>query len=155
MARVYPCSFSYISVYEIKFDASIRGYHIYKEIWTPQKDDILYCKRAYRSEALGIDKHTVGIYKENKLVGHASKELSRINLYFLQESGTNEVKVTVNRKRRQELGLVVPSKYYARTESKQKVKILGDQLKMIKEKYNHFSWQYQEQEMYYKIPFKK
>ena len=71
MARVYPCSFSYKLVYEIKSDATIRGYHVCKEIWTPQKDDILYCKKDYRSEALDIDKDAVGIYKEDRLVGHA------------------------------------------------------------------------------------
>ena len=31
-----------------------------------KKDDILYCKK----EALDIDKHAVGIYKEDKLVEH-------------------------------------------------------------------------------------
>ena len=41
-----------------------------KEIWIPQKDDILYCKKDYRSEVLNIDKHAVGIYKEDSLVGH-------------------------------------------------------------------------------------
>ena len=70
MARVYPCSFSYKLVYEIKFDAPVRGDHIHKEIWTPQKDDILYCKKDYRSEGVDINKHTVGIYKEDRLVGH-------------------------------------------------------------------------------------
>ena len=34
-------------------------------------------------------------------------------------------------------------------------KILRDQLKIIKEKYTHFSWQHEQQEMYYKIPIKK
>ena len=66
MARVYSCSFSYKLVYEIKSDAPIRGHHVYKETWTPKKDDILYCKK----EALDIDKNTVGIYKEDRLVGH-------------------------------------------------------------------------------------
>ena len=66
MARVYPCSFSYKIVYEIKFDAPIRGHHVYKETWTPQKDDITYCKK----EALDIYKHAVGIYKEDSLVRH-------------------------------------------------------------------------------------
>ena len=42
MASVYPCSFSYELVHEIKSDAPIRDHHVYKEIWTPQKDDILY-----------------------------------------------------------------------------------------------------------------
>ena len=86
-----------------------------------------------------------------RIVGHAPIVLSQIISYFLQESETKEV----NGKKRRELGLVAPSKYCGRTESKQMVKILGDQLKIIKEKYTHFSWQYEEQEMYYKIPVKK
>ena len=155
MARVYPCSFLHKLVYKIKFDAPIRGHHVYKEIWTPQKDDILYYKRDYHLEALDINKHAVGIYKEERLVGHVQIELSRIISCFLEESETNEMKVAVNGKRRQELDLVFPGKYCARTESKRTVKIFGDQLKIIKEKYTHFSWQYEEQEMYYKIPVKK
>ena len=129
MARVYPCSFLYKFVYEIKFDAPVRGHHVYKKIWTPQKADILYCKKGYLSEALDIDKHAVGIYKEDRLVGYVVIELSRIISYFLQESETNEVKVAVNGKRRRELGLVVPGKYCARTKSKRTVKILRDQLR--------------------------
>ena len=78
MARVYPCSLSYKLVYEIKCDAPIRGHHDYKEIWTPQKDDILYCKKNYRSESLHIDKRAVCIYKENRLVGNVPIELSQI-----------------------------------------------------------------------------
>ena len=66
MARVYSCSFSYKIVYEIKFDARINNHHVYKETQTTQKGDILYCKL----EALDIDKHAVGIYKEDRLVGH-------------------------------------------------------------------------------------
>ena len=135
--------------------APIRGHHVHNEIWTTQKDDILHCKKDYRSEALDIDKHVVGIYKEDRLVGYVPIELSRFISYFLQESETNEVKVAVNGKRRREFGLLVPGKYCARTESKRTVKILGDQLKIIREKYTHFSWQYEEQEMYYKIPVKK
>ena len=45
MARYHPCNFSYKLVYEIKFDTPIRGHHVYKEIRTPQKDDILHCKK--------------------------------------------------------------------------------------------------------------
>ena len=66
MDRVYPCSFSYKLVYEIKFDAPNKGCHVYKEIWTPQKIDILCCSK----EALGIDKHVVGICREDRLAGH-------------------------------------------------------------------------------------
>ena len=59
-------------------DAPIRGHHVCKEIWTPQKDNILYCQKDYRSEALDIDKHVVGTYKEDRLVVHFPIELSRI-----------------------------------------------------------------------------
>ena len=100
---------------------------------------------------MDIDKHAVGVYKEVRFVGHAPIELSRIISYFLQKGETNEVKVAVNGKTRRELGLVVPGKYCAKTEGKRTVKILGDQLKIIKEKYTHFSWQYEEQEMYYAL----
>ena len=34
------------------------------------KDDILYFKKDYCSEGLDIDKHAVGIYKEDRLVGY-------------------------------------------------------------------------------------
>ena len=37
MARAYPCSFSSKLIYEIKYDAPIRGHHVYKQTWTPQK----------------------------------------------------------------------------------------------------------------------
>ena len=82
MARVYPCSFSYKLICKIKFDAPIRGHHVHKEMWTPYKDDIPYWDKNYRSEALDIEKHAVGICKEDKLVGHVPTELSRIILYF-------------------------------------------------------------------------
>ena len=146
-----PSSFSYKLVQEIKFDAPIRGHRFYKEIWTPEKDDTLYCKKDYRSEALDIDKQAVGVYKEDRLVGQVPIELSRIISYFLQESEMNKVKLAVNGKRR-EFGLVVSGKYCVRTESKRTVKLLGDQLKIIKEKYTNFSYKYEEQSIYYKIP---
>ena len=78
MARVYPCSSSYKLVHKIKFAAPIKGHHVYKKIWTPQKDDILYCKKDYRSELLNIDKYAMGIYKEAGLEGDVPIELSRI-----------------------------------------------------------------------------
>ena len=70
----------------------------------------------------------MGLYKEDRLAGHVTIELSEIIAYFLQESETNKVKVTVNGRRRQELCLVVPRKYCAGSESKRMVKIWGDQL---------------------------
>ena len=78
IARVYPCSFSYKLIYKSKFDAPIRGHHFCKEILIPQKNDILYRKKDYRSKALDLDENVVGMYKEDRLVGHAPIEPSRI-----------------------------------------------------------------------------
>ena len=63
MARVYPCKFYRRIVYEIKFDAPIKGHHVYKETWTTQKYDILYCKK----EVLDIDKHVLGILQRGQV----------------------------------------------------------------------------------------
>ena len=153
LARVYPCSFLYNFVCEIEFDAPIKGHHVYKKLWTPQKDDILYCKKDYRSEALDIDIHAVGINKVGRLVGHVLIGLSQIISYFFQRVNQRS-ESSSQRERRLELGLVVPGKYCARIEKKRTVRILGDQLKIIKEKYTFFSWQYEEQGMYYKTPVK-
>ena len=67
------------------------------------------------TEVLNIDKHVVSKYKEDRLVRHVPIELSRFISYFLQDSETNEVKVAVNGKRKRELGLVFPGKYYGST----------------------------------------
>ena len=110
-------------MYKIKFHAPIRSHHVYKEIWAPQKDDILYCKKDYHSDALNIDKHVVGIYKGDSLVRHVPIELSRIISYFLQESETNKVEVAVNGKRRRELDLAVPGKNIRRSTQDNQTKV--------------------------------
>ena len=68
-------------------------------MWTPEKGDILYCKKDYHPEAWGIDKHAAGKYKKDQLVGHVPIEFSGI-LYFLQESETKDEKIAVNGTRR-------------------------------------------------------
>ena len=105
MARVNSYSISYKKLrYEIKFDVPIIGNHVYKEIWTPQKGDTLHCRKDNRPEALEFDKHAVGVFKEDILVGHVPIEVSRIISYFLQ---ADEVKVEVTGKRKHEIGLIV------------------------------------------------
>ena len=91
-----------------------------------------------------FDKHAVGVFKEDILVGQVPIEVSRIISYFLQANETDEVKVEVIGKRKHEIGLIVPGKYYARTETKRTAQILVEQLQHIKEKYTHFSWKYEE-----------
>ena len=155
MARVNSYNVAYELRYEISFGAPIRGHHVYKEMWTPQIGETLYCKNDNRQEALQFDKHAVGVFKDDVLVGHVPIEVSRIISYFLQTNETNTVQVEVTGKRKRELGLIVPGKYHARTENERIAKTLGKELQMIKEKYTHFDWAYEKCEKYCKIPIKK
>ena len=52
------------------------------------------------------------------MVGHVPIELSRLISYFIQAAETNKVKVQVTGKRKREIGLIVPGRYFARTDSK-------------------------------------
>ena len=84
---------SYSLLYEIWFETAVRGHNIYKNVWTPQRDKLLTCKKDDRSEALELDKHAVGVYKNELLVGHVPIELSRLIFQFLECAETNVVNV--------------------------------------------------------------
>ena len=91
MARVNSYNVAYELRYEISFGAPIRGHHVYKEMWTPQIGETLYCKNDNRQEALQFDKHAVGVFKDDVLVGHVPIEVSRIISYFLQTTLREEI----------------------------------------------------------------
>ena len=63
----------------------IRGHHIYKTIWMP-----------YTGERLGVereggntnDSYAVSIIKDDLIVGHVPREMSRICWHFLGHEGT-------------------------------------------------------------------
>ena len=48
--------------------------HVYKDIWTPEIEESLVCKRDKRLEAKDLDENAIGTYKnmadEEVLVGH-------------------------------------------------------------------------------------
>ena len=97
-----------------------------QEIWTPQKGDILYCKKDNHSEGLEFDKHAVGSFKGDVLVWRdVPIELSRIISNFLQTDKTTEAK----EKRKCEIGLK-----NILQEQELIAKILGDQLERILKK---------------------
>ena len=73
--------------YQIKFDTVIRGYHLFKRIWTPIMKEKLQCFKDTREEANDYDKYAIGVYRELKteqietekeriLVGHIPIEIS-------------------------------------------------------------------------------
>ena len=117
--------------YEVKFNAPIRGYHIYKETWTPRKNQLLHCFKDNREVALQHDEYSIGIYDDLNLVGHAPKEISKLLHQFLDADRKNKVVVNVSGKKRKELGLVIPGIYRVISGDKKHAQIMKDNLMNI------------------------
>lgn len=86
----------------------IRGYHIYKDIWTPVIDEELQCRR---EPANIIDRYAVAVLKSGTIVGHLPKKISRISSLFIRRGGQIKCEVTGRRRRSADLvqgGLEVP-----------------------------------------------
>ena len=74
-----------------------------------------------REEAMEYDKHAIGIYKsENSksLVGYLPMVISCLLTNFLNAGSENKHQAIVIGKRKGEMGLIVPAKYFAVTKDK-------------------------------------
>ena len=121
----------------------IRGHDVYKRIWTPLIGQVLIEKPDERREALDYDKYSIGNFKRSEedtstitLVGHAPVELSKLLNQFLKADTGNGIYVEITGKRKQEVGLVVPAKFSAKTNCSRTAKVLDEQLVKIKEKFS-------------------
>ena len=91
---------------EYAMESVVRGHHIYKASWDPYVGEVLVLER----EVANVhDVHAVAIMKEDGVVGHVPKELSRIFWHFIWHGGTITCEVTGHRKFGR--GLEVPCKY--------------------------------------------
>ena len=114
-------------MHQIKFQSLIRGHHVYKNVWSPNKGETLIAQPDTRDEAQGNDKYALGIYKKNddeskELFGHATKSL----LYnFLQASAESCINVGVTGKRKREIGLI---QYNVFTRNKRTAIVLDEEL---------------------------
>ena len=104
-------------MYKIDFTCGIRGHHVYKTNWTPVLNEKLDCKKDNREEALGHNKHSIGVYrKDGTFVGHVLIELSRLIYYFVKSKEGNFVAAVVAGPRKREVGPVVPANFSAFTD---------------------------------------
>ena len=62
------------------FKSAIRGYHVYKDIWTPSVDDKLSVEREFKNQ---FDRFTLKIILDGETVGHLPSEFSKIAWYFI------------------------------------------------------------------------
>jgi hypothetical protein len=63
-------------------EAMIRGYHIYKDVWTAIMDEELCCRREPFNTA---DPFAVAVVREDTVVGHVPRKMSVI----VQKGGYN------------------------------------------------------------------
>ena len=77
----------------------VKGCHVYKTLWNPLIGELLSCKRKPENP---IDKYTVCVKKENKIVGHLplgkSGKFAKTILYFLRADELSSCKIVVTGK---------------------------------------------------------
>ena len=91
------------------FEAMIRGYHVYKDVWDSEIGERLSCQVERNNRH---DTHAVAVVKSSKVVGHLPQKISLICSLFLGRSGSSiECEVIANRRYSQDLpqgGLEIP-----------------------------------------------
>ena len=130
-------------MYKIDFTCGIRGHHVYNTNWTPVLSEKLDCKKDNREEALGHNKHSIGVYrKDGTLVGHVLIELSHLKDYFVKSKEENFVAAVAAGPRKRKVGLVVPANFSAFTDDLRAATVLSAEILKIKKKYSHFELAY-------------
>ena len=91
-------------------EGEIRGHHVYKATWTPVIGQILDVQA---ESANRHDRYAVFTLHNGSVVGHLSREYSKLAWYFLQHNGQIKCQVTGARRISQDAGkgLVVPCVY--------------------------------------------
>ena len=67
-----------------KMESYVQGYHIYKDIWTAMIGEDLLCEREPFNV---VDRYAVAVLKDDTIVGHIPKKISRIRSLFIVRDG--------------------------------------------------------------------
>ena len=107
-------------------DSCIRGYHLYQAIWTAVVGECLVCQREPLNSS---DRYAVAVLKDDVVVGHLPRHMSRVLSLFLLRNGTIECIVTGDRRHSSNLpqgGLEIPCKliFHGKKEDIKKLKRL-------------------------------
>ena len=82
---------------EFIIDIAIRGFHVYKSLWTPEIGEEL---STVRKTANTHDRFVVAIHKGTLTIGHVPAEISKVCWFFLRCGGTIKCRVSTDRHRR-------------------------------------------------------
>ena len=72
-------------------ESCIRGYHIYKDIWDATIGEELQCAR---KSDVSNNRYAVAVRKNNAVVGHVPRKISRVCVLFLERNGTITCTIT-------------------------------------------------------------
>ncbi len=96
----------------VSFPCGLRGYHVYRNIWHPEQDEVLRTIHEYDNPhdryAIAAKKRIGGL---ESTVGHLPKEISRLTRFIMLYEAMVTVKVTSVQQRRSPLvqgGLEIP-----------------------------------------------
>ena len=95
--------------YEFVITSCVRGYHIYKETWTPSIGEEFDCVREHDNTS---DRYAVAVTLHDRtIVGHLAKKISKVCSLFLRRGGFINCTITGNRRNSADLiqgGLELP-----------------------------------------------
>lgn len=84
-----------------EFDAAVRGYHVYREIWRPTEGDI---QRCFWEEGNNFDIFAIKVINEsNDIIGHLPREISRPTKFLIDRGASITAKITSTTIRRSPL----------------------------------------------------
>lgn len=95
-----PCKF--------EFQSYVTGHHIYKKTWTPVMDEELLTETEPENPH---DKYAVKVAKNEQVVGHIPRELSKYCTTAMLAGGTISCKIAGKRENKRGNGLEVPCIY--------------------------------------------
>ena len=80
---------------EYERESCIRGHHIYYPVWTSYVGEQLVC---VREPLNSVDRFAVAVKKDDSVVGHLPKKISKICSLFLRRRGSIRCRVTGSRR---------------------------------------------------------
>ena len=88
----------------------VRGYHIYRDVWTATDREVLTCQRESHNPK---DRYAVAVKKDEITIGHLPRKVSCVCSLFLRRGGSINCIVTGRRRYSADLpqgGLEIPCK---------------------------------------------
>ena len=98
--------------------SSVRGFHVYADVWTPSVGEILICERESGNPS---DLYAVAIKKGMEVVGHVPRKMSAACSLFLRLGGVLHCEITDSHRRYSsdlpQGGLEIPCKFVFQCEA--------------------------------------